>query len=103
MSTKLGITVATKDNMNHLIGLVRAAKKAGIDTDIFFTGSGVHVSQDPKFSDIVEIADRVGICEVSFRGFGYEKEAIPGLNDKDFVTQARNADMVERCNHYIVL
>jgi len=45
----------------------------------------------------------VAICEVSYISYGYKGIEIPGLGDKDFMTQARNAEMVEECDRYIVL
>jgi hypothetical protein len=45
----------------------------------------------------------VGVCEVSFIAFGYQKEEVQGMVDKDFVTQARNAEMVDECDRYLVM
>jgi hypothetical protein len=103
MAGKLGILVCNRNNMNHIIGLARSAGKADIKTDIFLTGDGVHLTQHRCFPDLVKACDRLGICEVSYIAFGYKKENIFGLVDKDFVTQMRNADMVEKCDRYIVL
>jgi len=103
MKKTLGILVATSNNMNHLIALSLAAQKAGIHTDIFFTGEGVRLIQDCRFEQLLKLAGRIGICEVSFRSLGYKKEFMHGLTDKDFVTQARNADMVRNCDRYVVL
>lgn len=102
MQKTLGIMVATKDHMTHVLGLVHAAKKAGIHTDIFLTGDGVQLTQDIQFPRLIDAANRVGICEVSFRRFGYKKELLFGLTDKDFATQARNANMIQNCDRYIV-
>ena len=103
MQKTLGIMVATKDHMAHVLGIAHAARKAGIHTDIFFTGDGVRLTQDIQFSKLINTANRVGICEVSFRHFGYKKELLSGLTDKDFATQARNANMIQNCDRYIVL
>jgi MoaA/NifB/PqqE/SkfB family radical SAM enzyme len=102
MAQRLGICVTTKNSFMHVIGIAEAAKKAGKKAEIFFTGDGVHQSQLPEFTKLIELAD-VAICEVSYIAYGYKGIAIPGLVDKDFVTQARNAEMVEECDRYIVL
>lgn len=102
MAEKLGICVATRDSMPHLLGLAKAAQRAGKQVEIFLTGEGVHLTHQPGFSELLEVA-RVGVCEVSYFANGYRGKAVPGLVDKDFVTQMRNSDMVEKCNRYLIL
>jgi predicted peroxiredoxin len=102
MAETLGICVASRNHMRHVLGLSRAAKKAGKLVEIFFTGDGVELTQDPCFSELLKFA-RVAICEVSYIGKGYKGKELPGLKDKDFVTQARNAEMVEECDRYLIL
>jgi sulfur relay (sulfurtransferase) complex TusBCD TusD component (DsrE family) len=102
MPKTLGICVTTSDNIRHLLGLARAANKTKIETEIFLTGDGVHLTQDESFPELLEHG-RVGVCEVSYIARGYRGKEVPGLADKDFVTQARNAEMVEECDRYLVL
>lgn len=102
MAQTLGICVTTKESFTHVIGIAEAAKAAGKKVEIFFTGDGVHQSQLPEFTKLMEFGE-VAICEVSYISYGYKGIEIPGLGDKDFVTQARNAEMVEECDRYIVL
>ncbi len=99
---KIGIAVTTQNAISHVLGLARAALAEGKQTDIFLTGEGVHLTQDSHFSELLEIA-RVGVCEVSYIANGYKGKEVLGLNDKDFVTQARNVEMVEDCDRYLVL
>ena len=102
MSEKLGICVSKQGCFHHVFGLSKAAKKAGKQVDIFFTGDGVHLTQDGHFSQLLETG-RVAVCEVSYIDRGYKGKEVPGLVDKDFVTQARNAEMVEECERYVIL
>lgn len=102
MGQKLGICVATKNNMAHVLGLAEAAKRAGKVTDIFLTGDGVHLTQDPRFSQLLD-AGRVGICEVGYLACGYKDKRVQGLNEKHFVNQMRNAEMVATCDRYLIL
>jgi predicted peroxiredoxin len=102
MLEKLGIAVATRENIDHVLGLARASGKAGKKTEVFLTGEGVHLTQAPRFPELLEVA-RVGVCETSYIARGYRGKEVPGLVDKDFVTQARNAEMVDECDRYIVL
>jgi hypothetical protein len=111
MTETLGLCVSTKGRMEHVIGLARAARAAGKEVRIFFTGEGVHLTQDPRFSELLEVAragssrphGQVAVCEVSYIANGFKGKAIPGMRDKDFVTQGRNAEMVEECQRYVVL
>lgn len=112
MSETLGICVATKGRMEDVLGLARAARAAGKEVSIFFTGEGVHLTKDPRFPELLEVARKgsakphgqVTCCEVSYMACGLTAgKATSGLRDKDFVTQGRNAEMVEECERYVVL
>jgi predicted peroxiredoxin len=102
MAQTLGICVSHRDCFDRVLGLVKAAKAAGKHVEIFFTGDGVYQSQEPNFTELLGVA-KVGICEVSYITNGFKGIDIPGLGDKDFVTQARNAEMVEECDRYVIL
>jgi hypothetical protein len=98
----LGICVTTPGSARQTLGLTSAAVRAGISTEIFLTGEGVHLVRDRRFYELVGAA-RVSVCDVSFRTAGFEPGSVDGLADKDFVTQWRNAEMVERCDRYVIL
>jgi len=102
MAETLGVCVATRHNMRHVVGLSTAAKAAGKQVEILFTGEGVLLTQDPAFDALVQVA-AVKVCEVSYLSFGFTDKEIHGLKDRDFVTQARNAEMAERCHRYVIL
>jgi predicted peroxiredoxin len=101
MSGPLGIMVATKDSLGHLLGLVAAAEKQGVAVVIFLTGEGVWLSQDPRFGELAGRA-KMALCEVSFRAHNLKGE-VPGMGFKDFATQAKHAEMLEDCPHYLML
>ena len=111
MTETLGICVATRSRMEHVVGLARAARKAGKEVRIFFTGEGVHLTKDPRFPELLDVArsgsihphGQVSVCEVSFLANGFKDKDATGLKDKDFVTQGRNAEMVDECERYVVL
>jgi hypothetical protein len=102
MAETLGICVATRSQMPHVVGLAKAAKAAGKSVEIFFTGEGVHLTHDPRFADLLGVA-KCTVCEVSYIANGYQGKEVPGLKYKDYVTQARNAEMVEHCARYVLL
>ncbi len=104
MTETLGICVATNKSLAHVIGLARAARAAGKGVKVFFTGEGVHLTQDPRFAELLELGvGNVTVCEVSYIANGFKGKPLPGLRDKDFVTQGKNAEMVEECRRYLVL
>ncbi|HEY6221079.1 MAG TPA: peroxiredoxin [Candidatus Eisenbacteria bacterium] len=98
----LGICVATRSQLAHVVGLAKAAKAAGKTVEIFFTGEGVCLTKDPRFSELVGTG-RLSVCEVSYIANGFKGQEVPGLGFKDFVTQGRNAEMLEKCERYVVL
>jgi hypothetical protein len=98
----LGICVATRNQLAHVIGLAKAAKAAGKTVELFFTGEGVLLTQDPRFRELVGTG-RLAVCEVSYIANGLKGKEAPGVGFKDFVTQGRNAEMLERCERYVVL
>ena len=43
----------------------------------------------------------MSLCDVSFRALGLEGE-VPGFGFKDFATQAKNADLIEKSDRHVV-
>ncbi|MCK9376048.1 MAG: hypothetical protein M0P73_07865 [Syntrophobacterales bacterium] len=93
--------VATKDSLDHLLGLVAAAEKQGVELVIFLTGEGVLLTQDPRFEQLAGRA-KMALCEVSFRAHELKGD-VPGMGFKDFATQAKHAEMLEDCPRYLML
>ncbi len=99
---RLGICVTTRGNARHVLGLANAAVRAGVSAEVFLTGDGVHLIRDCRFQEVIRAA-RVSVCDASYRAAGLDDQEATGLTDKDFVTQWRNAEMVERCDRYLTL
>ncbi len=97
----LGILVRKDLYLDQVISLVNAAYERGVHTEVFFTGRAVLLTRDPDFSKLVGKADRISVCDVSYRANDLSGE-VPGVGFKDFVTQARNAEMVAECERYVV-
>ena len=102
MAETLGICVATLKTFDHLIGITTAAERADKKVEIFLTGEAVHLTQNDRFPDLVQLA-KVSVCEVSYLANGHQDKEFAGLTDKKFVTQAANAEMVEACDRYLIL
>ncbi len=93
--------VATKDSLDHLLGMVAAAERQGVELNIFLTGEGVLLTQDPRFEQLAGRA-KMALCEVSFRAHELKGD-VPGMGFKDFATQAKHAEMLEDCPRYLML
>lgn len=102
MAGSLGICATHSNALPRLIGLTKAAVRAGSRVHIFITGDAVRFTQDSDFAGLVDIAE-IGICEASYFSAGYKGLKIPGLTDKDFVTQAENSVLVDRCDRYLMI
>jgi predicted peroxiredoxin len=100
MSDRLGILVNTEKHLKNVIALTKAAHEKGKKVQIFFTGKGVLLTQQPEFAELVGKA-KLSVCDVSFRANGLSGE-VPGVGFKDFATQARNAEMIDECDRYVV-
>lgn len=102
MAGTLGICATRDDCLTSLLGITRAAVRAGRRVEIFVTGEAARFTRDSRFTELVALA-KVGICEVSYIAAGFQGQEIPGLVDRDFVTQARNAELVDRCDRYLLI
>ena len=106
---KLGIFVPTNKHINHLIGIARAAKKAGKTLCIFLTHEGVRISQHPRYQELAEIIssdedNEISLCNVSWEALGLKDQSIPtGMTAKDLATQSRHCAMIDKCDRYMVI
>lgn len=100
MTEKLGILVGSDKFPDYVIQLTKAAYAKGKDIEIFFTGAGVLLTQAPNFKQLAGKA-KLSVCNVSFQAAGLSG-IIPGVGEIDFTTQARNAEMINSCDRYLV-
>ena len=89
--------------MGHVVNLTQAAHAKGKLVSLFFTGKGVLLTMDPRFKELVGKA-RLSICDASFRenGLHGRESEVPGVGFKDFATQAKNAEMLDQSDRYLV-
>ncbi len=97
----IGILVRDNRYLDYVLNFTSAAFDKGYQILIFFSGRGVLLTQEAKFENIINLSTPY-ICEVSYRAHGFEGREIPGVVFKQFVTQARNAEMLEECERYLV-
>ena len=100
MSGRLGILVTSDRHWDHVLGVTEAAAKSGVKVTLFFTGEGVRLTGHRDFGRLPGIA-QVDLCEVSYRACGLEGD-VPGLSFKNFATQAKNAEMLEDSDRFLV-
>lgn len=105
----LGILVITNRNIDHLIGVARAAKEAGKALCIFLTHEGCLITQDPKYQELACILDpeeenEISLCNVGWEEYGLKDQPIPtGMTPKELATQSRHCALVDRCDRYMVM
>jgi peroxiredoxin family protein len=102
MVEKLGIFVSSNKNLRHVIGITKAAEAAGKEVSIFFSHKGVLLTQEPEFMELVGHG-RKSLCNVGYEANGLKGKPVPGIEEKDFGTQARHGEMIDEVDRYIVL
>jgi len=100
MAQKLGILVSSDKHLDYVVNLTHAAHAKGKNVEIFFTGKGVRLTQSSGFQKLVGKA-KISLCDNSFRALGLEGD-VPGLEFKDFATQAKNAEIIKTSDRYVV-
>lgn len=101
MNNKLGIFVSSDRYIDHLIGITRAAHRAGKKVKIFLTNRGVLLTKNERFTELEGIC-HVSLCSLCFESFKVDKP-VPVVKDQDFGTQMRNVEIMKDCDRYIVL
>lgn len=103
MAETLGILVTSKNHLESVVQLVKAAHTKGKETQVFFTGEAVFLTLEPEFAEL-EGRAKLWVCDVSFRtnGLHGREDDVPGVGYKDFVTQGRNAEMLAEVDRYVV-
>ena len=100
MAKSLGVFVSSDKHLDKLIKLCQAAKKKEVEVTIFFSHLGTLLTQDPRFAELEGLA-KMALCNVGFEGHGL-KPPVPGIGEKDYATQARNGELIEECDRYVV-
>jgi peroxiredoxin family protein len=102
MPEKLGIFVSSNKNLRHVIEITKAAEAAGKEVMIFFSHKGVLLTQEPEFKELIGHGQK-SLCNVGYEANGLAGKPAPGIDEKDFATQARHGVMIEEVDRYIVM
>ena len=101
MARNLGLFVTSDKHLDKVIDLCQAAQKKGdVEVTIFFSHRGTLLTQDPRFGELEGLAT-MSLCNVGFESHGL-KPPVPGIAEKDYATQARNGELIEDCDRYVV-
>jgi len=100
MAASLGIFVTSDKHLDKVIDLCKAAKDKGVETTLFFSHLGTLLTRDPRFGEL-EGLGKLALCNVGFESHGL-KPPVKGIGEKDYATQARNGEMIEDCDRYVV-
>jgi len=100
MAKNLGVFVSSNQHLDKIIKLCQAAKKKDVEVTVFFSHLGTLLTQDPRFAELQGLA-KMSLCNVGFESHGL-KPPVPGIGEKDYATQARNGDLIEECDRYVV-
>jgi hypothetical protein len=87
----LGIMVTKYENIEHITGVVKAARAAGKAVTIFLTDEAVRFTTDPKFLELL----RVGGVEISVCDHNREQLGILDMTEGiNYGSQYNNAGML---------
>ncbi len=95
----LGIMVTKYQDLDHIAGVVKAARKAQHPVQIFLTDEGVRFTRDPKFLELLKI-DGVdcSVCDHSCERIGIH-EKTEGIS---YGSQYNNAGMLHDSERVLV-
>ena len=92
----LGILVTRYAKIDHIAGIVRAARKAGHPVMIFLNDAGVRFAKDPRFLELASLEGvSNAVCDYNCEQFGLG-ERTPGINYGSQYDHARMLHESER-------
>ena len=95
----LGIMVTKYENLEHISGVVKAARAAGHPVKVFMTDEGVKFIGDPKFLELL----KVGGVEISVCGHSCESLGIQDKNEGiSYGSQYDNAGMLHDSTRVLI-
>ena len=100
MARSLGVFASSNKHLDKIIKLCKAAREKDVEVTIFFTHKGTLLTQEPRFAELEGLA-KMSLCNVGFESHGL-KPPVVGIGEKDYATQARNGEMIEECDRYVV-
>ncbi|MBE9571615.1 MAG: hypothetical protein IMF11_13385 [Proteobacteria bacterium] len=112
MADKLGIFVTTNQHWDHLLNICKAAVAKEKELIIFFSHVAPSLCLRDNFSELAKVVEghgKMSLCIVSMKEIyrlADENTSVPGIDKRDFGTQARHGDMLDELketDRYLVL
>jgi predicted peroxiredoxin len=95
----LGIMITKYANLDHIVGMTRAARKAGHPVTIFTTDEGVKFTQDAEFLDLLKLDGvTIFVCDHSRERLGIQDKT-EGIS---YGSQYHNAGMLHEGDRILV-
>jgi hypothetical protein len=99
MASRLGIMITKYADLDHIAGVIGAARKAGHPVEVFMTDEGVKFSRDSRFLELLEGGGvEVTVCEHNCETLGV-RDRTERIN---YGSQYNNAGMVHGSGRLIV-
>jgi predicted peroxiredoxin len=96
---KLGILVNTDKNLEHILGICEAAKKAGVKVSIFIMDDGCYLTKKPELLALGKKGVNIAMCDHSYREKGFTE----ALAEVKHGSQFDHALIAHECDRYVVL
>jgi sulfur relay (sulfurtransferase) complex TusBCD TusD component (DsrE family) len=94
----LGIMVTKNENLEHIVGVVKAARESGHPVMVFVTDEGVKFTSDPEFLKLLKV-DGV---EISACGHSCERTGIHETEGINYGSQYNNAVMLHDSTRVLI-
>ena len=101
MPQTLGILVTSDSHWDDVIHLTRAAVTQDRKVILYLAGNGVLLVYEPMF-EMISSKAVIYLCRESCRINGLEG-TIKGISADQIVTAEKQAEIIERCDRYLVL
>jgi peroxiredoxin family protein len=99
MAEILGIMITRHENLDHIAGVVKAARAAGKTVTIFMTDQGVRFTRDPGFVELLKLDGvEFSCCDHSCELLGVH-EKTDGIS---YGSQYNNAGMLHDSTRVLV-
>lgn len=99
MKGQLGILVTRYGNLDHIAGVVTAARRAGHPVMLFLNDDGVRFTKDPRFLELAALDGvRNAVCDYNCEQLGLG-EHTPGIN---YGSQYDHAQMLHESERVLV-
>lgn len=105
MAKSLGIFVTNPEQMQHVVGVTKAAVAKGSKVKIFFSWYGTKLAKTPEFPALCAMENvDVSICADSYKKAGFDVEDVPeGLTSDKMATQAQHGAIIDDYDCYLTL